>query len=466
VTLLDFARIPIVSDTPQLKWVHDLKLRKFLKEWNDPQQSISAHLQELHQHLQQINQLRIVNPLTPLSETDKMVVFFWQVFTANTILSRGNLQGLKSSIWQPLKYFHPAAGITYQDFLGIILSIIFTPAHKSMSHTFSLLQGFEVQHSSHNKRESFDADIYAYRHPYQKYLQSKHKLMLIGHLREIDGAQDFKRTNDGLAKRTSIIKMGEALAHAGYSDIATILILHQVLRDSCKNKHFNTSAPQTADYQRLHQAYQMALQANQKPGCSLETTQERLFQLGTSIRSYSNSRIYSLNDVAKENGDELLDRLRTEDDYLGKIIDHEHYQQSQQLKHQIFQQLAELGTTPKESFCLQALGYNDSQIALHQKVSPSTITRRRQRTIKQMLKISIKDEHFEAVATACQEVMQDYFITEIIKIQLQATSQHYQANEIDAMIMAINQRWNLCLSPTAQLQKALVQLLQQEGLAS
>jgi DNA-binding NarL/FixJ family response regulator len=463
VTLLDFARIPIVSDSPQLKWVHNLKLCKFLKEWIDPQLTMSASLQQLQQHLAQINQGQAANPCIPLSENDKMVIFFWQVFTTNTILSPKNLQGLTSSIWQPLQYFHPTTGITYQDFLGIVINIIFTPSNKSTNIAFSLLQGFKCQSLNQGNQEFSDADIYVYRHPCQKYLQSKHKLTLIGHLREIDGAEDFKRTNDGLAKRTSAIKMGEALSRAGYSDISTGLILHRVLRESSKNQQFNTAAPQAADYQQLHQAYQLALQANQQPICSLETTKERLLQLGASIRSYSNSRVYSLNDVAQENGDELIDRLRSEDNYLSKIIDREQQQQSQQLKQQIFQQLEELATAQKEAFCLNALGYNDSQIALQQQVSPSTITRRRQRTIKQMLQISIEDENFEAVATAYQEVVQDYFITAIIHIQ---TSDPHQTDRLKAIIVAINQRWGLSLLSTAHLRKALIQLFQQEGLAS
>jgi hypothetical protein len=451
VTLLDFARIPIVSESPHLQWVHDLKLCKFLKEWSNPDLSMSANLQLLHQHLEQIN------PIAQPSATDKMVIYFWQVFTANTILSSSHLRGLNVSVWQNLQYFHPATGITYQDFLGIIISNIFAPTGKNI--VFSLIQGFSFQHSSPHPQQLTDADIYAGRHPCQKYLQSKHKLVLIGSLREIDGAQDFKRTNDGLAKRTSAIKMGEALAQAGYQDIEIALILHRVLRETTKAKKFNTSAPQSADYQQLHDAYQVALAANQQPSCSLATTQERLVQLGNSIRNYSCSRIYSLNSVVKDHGDELLDRLGSTDDSLQKVMNQEQYQQSQQLKQQIHQQIEALATIHIESFLLNAIDYNDSEIAIHQQVHPCTINRRRQRMIEQILNISSKDAKFTTVETACLEVVQDYFITVLITNQVKPYDYHSQ-------IAWINQRWGLTLVLTIRLITALRKLFQQEGLAS
>jgi hypothetical protein len=462
VTITDFFRLPRINDSVSIDWVYSLGLCKFLKTLETDNFTLPHILTILLQRLEHMP------PVAYRTSTDQQVIYACQAFAASTILSQSNLRSLRISILQPLTLYHPSANICFTSLMQMSLLLISEPTKQPMEHPLHLFQGFD-QHKYPDAEWHLSAtDFRAGKHPLQLFLKRKHLLSLIGCIREQEGAKDFKRTNNGLLKRTSAIKMGEALARAGISQINVMLILHRVLCEMVAKKDFYTADPQSADYQKLHDAYQVALLNKQQLVCDLAQTKQRLEQLGTCIRNYDNSRMRSLNEVIRENGSELLDRL-TDDHYgdpLSNFIDREHQQQSLQLKSYVHQQLDQLATTQRESLLLSALGYNDSQIAKHQQVSASTIKRRRSRIIQKIFNVSVADNHFSAIDDAYLLVIQDYFVPAITVIGHELIWRFSCTTAATAeIITAINQRWQLNLSSNDRLHQSLWQLFQQEGVA-
>lgn len=200
--------------------------------------------------------------------------------------------------------------------------------------------------------------------------------------------------------------MCEALSQRGNSE-TSMLILHKIL---AKAKDFNTQNPQRSDYQKLNAAYQKALAVENLPACSLQEAQDRLAELGSSIRSYGKSNMRSLNE-AGEYGSELIDRF-SQHNYstpLENCLKLERQAQAENLKRQVHQQLNELSPIDLEAFWLKASGYNDSTIAQAQSIGAgSTVKRRRDRTISKLMKVPI-NKNFSTIADSYMEVAKDYF---------------------------------------------------------
>jgi hypothetical protein len=209
--------------------------------------------------------------------------------------------------------------------------------------------------------------------------------------------------------------------------------------------------------------------------------------IGNCLRNYKNSRVQSLNAITIENGDELLDRLSSYRyiDPLNAAIDQEYQTSAEKLKSHIHQQLMSLPPSHLELLCLNALGYNDSQISLLHQVSASTIKRRRVRIFQNKfldvdcyslinsgirmspdLGVAIAQVSQKAIEAAYLEVIHDYFITEITRISYEVISLSSASTKImPEVVEAINHYWQINLSLNQRLEYALETLFQQEGVA-
>jgi hypothetical protein len=397
--ILDMFRFPSLSDAPQSKWAYSKPICKNLERFGD--QALPGILTTL---LERLSKISVTPNQTP---ADRLNIFTCQAFAASTVFGSANINSLRR-IWQQLDFYHRSANIEFADLTQIGLEIISEPYK---DHPLHLFHGFDLQQCSKANWNLPTADFLLGRHPLQLYLKKKFMLLLIDRIRQCDGAHDSKRTNNSLVKRTSQRKMREALNHRGTLQNGilqtSMLILHKVLLE---DKDFYTPRPQADDLKRLNQKYQRALKAKNLPTCNLQKTQERLAELGSSIRSYGNSNMRSLNEEG-EHGSELLDRFSNHNYItpLENCIQLEQQEQSAEFKQQIHEQLRNLPPIQMESFWLKARGHNDSTIAKLQSIrASSTVKRRREKTISKALRIPI-DKNFSAIADMYMEVVQDYF---------------------------------------------------------
>jgi hypothetical protein len=390
-------RLPCLSNPPQITWVYSAPVCKYLKNFAD--QPLANIVAELIQRLPHIP--TGVDSLSARTPAEQQIIQACVALAAGTVFAPANLYYLKANILQPLHFYHPSANIELTDLLQIGMEILSEPYKQE--HPLRLFQGFELQQRTKNNLSITDLQLW---------LKKKFLLLLIDRIRQYDGAKDFKRTNIGLLKRTSQVKMREALNQMGLNhQIPAMLTLHRVLCDA--RQEFYSPQPQTADYQRLNDLYQSALVVRKLPTCTLSQTQSRLTQLGLCIRSYGNSRMRSLQEVVGENSSELIDLFSDHhyDSPLDNCLLWERQEQTNQLKAEVYQQLKDLPSVQLESFWLKASGHNDSKIARMQRLScaSSTIKRRRDRVISNALNISIQDRRFPKVADAYLEIVQEFF---------------------------------------------------------
>ncbi len=391
-------RLPSLNNAPQITWVHSTPVCRNLEKFGN--QLLPSILTKLLQRLLEI-------PVTAAQQApeERLTILTCQAFAASTIFASANLYSIKK-IYQQLDFYHRSANIEFNDLLQMGMEILSQP-HKN--HPLHLFQGFDLQQCSKASWDLSTAECRLGRHPLQKYIKAKFMVLLIDRIRQCDGASDFKRTNNGLLKRTSQRKMREALDNRGINQ-TSMVVLHKVLVDA---KDFYTPKPLPVDYQRLHDAYQAALIKIKLPSCSLEEMQERLSGLGSAIRrSYNNSNLRSLNEKVGSCDSELLDRFSSHNysNPLENCLELERQDQAEDLKRQVHQQIANLSTVQMESFWLKAFcGHNDFQIAKLQSIgASSTVKRRRDQAISKSLNMPI-DKGFAIIATAYMEVVREYF---------------------------------------------------------
>jgi hypothetical protein len=451
----DFFRLPNISDSFNIEWVDSLSLRRFLKTFGD------ATLPEILEILLQ----RLAQMPLPAQRTakDQQVIFACQAFAGNTIFSQPNLHSLRIGLWNPVKFYHSSTiALNYSDFLQMSLLLLSEPHKKPAGQPLNLYQGFDLNRCNNADWHTSSAVLQAGKHPLQLWLKKKHQLCLIGHLREQNGAENFLRTNYGLLKRASAVRLGEALKRYGFRQVTSLLILHRALRDAVTRRDFHTTSPQLSDFLRLHNLYQDYLREKHEL-CSLDETKRRLDLLGICLRRYSSNQMQSLNQMATENGDELLDRLSNNHDPLSISIDQELQKGSKQLKIQVRQKLLKLPASKLEILCLAALGYNDCQISRHQKVAPSTVKRRREVIFQKTFEVMFQNVNF--IRIAYLEVIEDYFIREITMI---ANGVLFECSDYSIamlkIVKIINQKWQISLVLNEQLYQALEKIFQQEGI--
>jgi hypothetical protein len=435
-----FRRLPRVTSSSHIEWMEWICFAGFDQFIN----SIGATNTNVAELLAILLKRLIQMPTTAQHSTlDKQVISALQAFAAWTILSPANLYRIRIEIWTPLNMYHPNANIDFDSLLQMSILEIIAP--KSDEHPINLIEGFDLQKYSDGEWQLPNAEFRAGKHPFQHFIRKKHQYLLIGSIRGHEGAKDFKRTNLGSLKRCSTILVGEALKRAGIRELAEMLILHRSLKDAIINKRFSSNHPQENDYIRLHRSYQEDLAAKAESPCSLVETKKRLEQLGCCVRNYGTGRMVSLNQFARGNNCEFIDRLSANnyDDTFDKLIDQDRQQQALQLKTKVYQQLNHLPCIQLEALCLNALGYNDSQVAEYQQVSASTVKRRRGRIIGQIIDVPLRSSKFKAIDAAYLTVVEDYFIPEIVTIS--RTQLHKSRNILEAtelVIAAINNKWN------------------------
>jgi hypothetical protein len=458
-----FRRLPRITSSSHIEWVEWICFAGF-DQFINSIGATNANVAELLAIL--LKCLSQMPSAAQRSTLDQQVISALQAFAAWTILSPANLYRIRIEIWTPLNMYHPNVGIDFDSLLQMSILEIITP--KSDKHPINLIEGFDFQKYSDGEWQLPNAEFRAGKHPFQHFIRKKHQYLLIGSIRGHEGAKDFKRTNLGLLKRCSTILVGEALKRAGIRELAEMLILHRSLKDAVTNKQFSSSQPQEADYFRLHQYYQQYLVAKKESPCSLVETKKRLEELGCCVRNYGNSRMMSLNEFSGANNGEFIHRLSANnyDDTFDELIDRERQQQALQLKTKVYHQLDNLPRVQLEALCLNALGFNDSQVAVYQQVSACTVKRRRGRIICQIIDVEVRSKKFQAIDAAYLQVVEDHFLPEITVIsrtQLRRSKNMMEA--IDLVIAAINSKWNLNLCANERLRKALQQMFQQEGVA-
>ncbi len=457
-----FRRLPRINSSAYIEWIEWICLAGF-EQFIASIGASNANVAELLAIL--LQRLSRMPAADQRSAIDKQVIAALQAFAAWTILSSANLYRIRTEIWTPLNTYHPNVGIDFDSLLQMSILEIIAP--KSDSQPINLIEGFKLQKHSVVEWQLPEAVFLTGKHPFQRFIKKKHQYLLIGSIRGYEGAKEFKRTNLSLLKRCSTIKVGEALQRAGIRQLADMLILHRSLRDSIVNKQFRSSCPQEADYISLHQSYQQDLAKKKEAPCSLVETKQRLEELGCCVR-YGTSRMVSLNECAEGTNYEFIDRLSADnyDDTFDELIDLDRQKQALQLKAKVYQQLAHLPRVQLEAYCLGALGYNDSQVAVYQQVSACTIKRRRGRIISQIIDVAVRSKNFKAIDTAYLQLVEEFFIPEITAIsraQLHRARNMLEATEF--IIAAINSKWNLNLRTNERLQKALQQMFEQEGVA-
>jgi hypothetical protein len=391
--ILNMFRLPSLSNAHQITWAYSTPICKKLESFRG--QELSGILTIL---LQRLSEILVTANQTP---EDRQTILTCQAFAASTVLASSNIFALKST-WQQLNLYHRSANIGFDDMLQMGMEILSEPYRQE--HPLHLFHGFKNQQSS----EALSiASFRSGQSQLQQYLKKKFMVLLIDRIRQCSGAENFKRTNNGLLKRTSQRKMREALDQRGNNQ-ASMLILHKVFVET----EFYTPDPQEDDYQRLHDGYQKALIMKNLPTCSLQQTQKHLADIGSSIRSYGNSNMRSLNEnVGEYGGSELLDRFSNHNysDPLENCLKIERQEQAAELKQLVHEQIKNLKPIQMESFWLKANGQNDSQIAKIQSIgASSTVKRHRDKTISKFLNISI-DQNFSAIADIYMEVAQEYF---------------------------------------------------------
>jgi hypothetical protein len=458
-----FRRLPRINSSSRIEWIEWIGFASFDQFIN----SIGATTANVAELLVILLKLLSQMPVaTQRNVMDKQVILALQAFAAWTILSPVNLYRIRIDIWTPLNMYHPNANIDFDSLLQMSILEIIAP--KSDEQPINLIEGFDWQKYSDVEWLLSDAEFRANKHPFQHFIKKKHQYLLIGSIRGHEGAQEFKRTNLGLLKRCSTIKVGEALKRAGIRQLADMLILHRSLKNAITNKQFSSSHPQEADYLRLHQSYQQDLAAKMASACSLVETKKRLEELGCCVRNYGTGRMVSLNNFAGGHNSEFIDRLSANnyDDTFDELIDRERQQQAQQLKAKIYVQLDSLRPVQLEALFLSTLGFNDSQVAVYQDVSACTVKRRRGRIICQIIDVSVRSKEFKAIDAAYLKIVEDYLLPGLTVIS--RTQLYRSRNVLEAMeriIEAVNKRWNINLHLSDRLKRALRQMFEQEGVA-
>jgi hypothetical protein len=458
-----FRRLPRINSSSHIEWMEWICFAGF-EQFINSIGATNANVAELLAIL--LKRLSQMPTTSQRSTLDRQVISALQAFAAWTILSPANLYRIRIEIWTPLNMYHPNANIDFDSLLQ--MSIVEIIAPRSDEQPINLIEGFDLQKYSDGEWLLPNAEFRAGKHPFQHFIKKKHQYLLIGSIRGHEGAKEFKRTNPGLLKRCSTILVGEALKRAGIRELAEMLILHRSLKDAITNKQFSSSQPQEADHLRLHQFYQQNLAAKKESLCSLVETRKRLENLGCCMRNYGNSRMMSLNEISGTNNCEFIHRLSADNygDTFDELIDRERQQQALQLKTKVYHQLDNLPRVQLEALCLNALGFNDSQVAVYQQVSACTIKRRRGRIICQIIDVAVRSKKFPAIDAAYLQVVEDYFIPEITVIgRTQLHSSRNMLEATDLVISVINSKWNLNLCVNERLRKALQQMFQQEGVA-
>jgi hypothetical protein len=455
-----FCRLPRVNDSGHIEWVEWISPNAFQRLLN----LLGTNTSNIANLLAALLAHPIPSIAAERSCQDKQIIMSLQSFAAYTIVGNSGLS--LHSMLRMLNLYHPSANIDLASLIQTSLLLIGEPCK---DHPLRFYHNFDRSKYSDAAWDLSNANFYDCKHPLQKFLKNSHKLALIGYIRsEHEGAENYKRTILNVIKRTSIIKMGEALSRNGITQVTPLIILHRTFCDVVAAKGFQTQNPQEADYQRLYKAYQQALVAKQQETCSLIEMKARLDQLKYSILNYSHSgQMQSLNEVVGENGHEFINML-SDDHYnapYDNCINLEHKRHALKLKHQIHQQIEALVPRYRQSFCLTALGYNDAKVARKLGVSSSTTKRQRIKIVKKIIKVT--DQNQQEIEAAYLQVMEEYFTTKIVEIRCQILAEHYSltTETLIDIISAINQRWNIALVPDQELYLALCEMFQREGVA-
>ncbi len=455
-----FSRFPRANESGHIEWIEWISLsafQQFIKSLGTNTSNIANLLAALLDHT-------IPSIAAERSRQDKQVIMALQSFAAYTIIGKSgsNLH----SMLRMLNLYHSGANI---DLASLIQTSMLLISEPGKNHPLHFYQNFDRSKYSDAAWNLSNANFYDCKHPFQKFLKNSHRLALIGYIRsEHEGAENYKRTILNVIKRTSIIKMGEALSRNGITQVAPLIILHHTFCDVVSAKGFQTQKPQQADYQKLYQAYQQALIAKQQKTCSLIEMHARLDQLKYSILNYSHSgQMQSLNEVMGENGHEFINVL-SDGHYNApyeNCVNLEHKRHAHKLKHQIHQQIEALTPKHRQSFCLTALGYNDSKVARKQGNSSSTTKRQRLQIITKI--ITATPENRQEIEAAYLQVMEEYFIVEIVDIYNQIIRKHYSftIEILTDIVKAINRRWNIALVPDTELHLVLHKMFEREGVA-
>jgi hypothetical protein len=451
-----FCRMPQINESgiEWVEWIRPSAFQQFINSLGTNTSNIANLLEVLLAH-------KISPTDKERSHQDRQVLLALQSITAWMIIGKSGSSF--HSMLRMLNIYHPSAQI---DLAILIQSSLLLISQPCKEHPLRCYQNFDRSKYSNESWNLSNEEFY--KHPLQKFLKNTHRLALIGYIRaEYEEAKNYKRTILNVIKRMSIIQMGEALYKNGMTPVTPLIILHRTFCDVVSAKGFYTKAPQAADYQRLHRAYQQALIAKQEAPCSLTEMRVRLDKLKCSVMNYSRSgRMYSLNEVVGENGHEFINMLSDDKDLYDNCINLESKRKARELKNQIHQQIEALAPIYQQSFCLTALMLNDAKVSRIMGRASSTTKRQRIQIMKRIVNITTQNR--KEVEAAYLQVVSEYFIINIINMYNQIISEsHYFTKEVLIdIINAMNKRWNITLTTDQEILVALFEMLQREGIAS
>jgi hypothetical protein len=453
-----FCRMPQINESSieWVEWIRPSAFQQFINSLGTNTSNIASLLEVLLAH-------NIPLVAAERNRQDQQVLMALESYLAWSIIGRSGSNF--HSMLRMLNLYHSSAQIDMAVLIQISLLLISEPGKK---HPLRFFQNFDRSNYSDESWNLSNAEYSAGKSPLQKFLKNTHRLALIGYIRaEYEEAKNYKRTILNVIKRTPVIQMGEALYKNGVTPVTPLIILHRTFCDVVSAKGFYTKAPQAADYQRLHRAYQQALIAKQEAPCSLTEMRARLDQLKCSIMNYSNNgRIYSLNEVVGENGHEFINMLSDDKDPYDNCINLEPKRKARELKNQIHQQIEALAPIYRQSFCLTALMLNDSKVARIMGNASSTTKRQRIQIMKRI--VTVTTQNRKEVEAAYLQVVSEYFIINIINIykQIIVESHDFTKEVLIDIVNTMNQRWGIALITDQELLIALFEMLQREGLVS
>ena len=125
---------------------------------------------------------------------------------------------------------------------------------------------------------------------------TKFRRSVVDRVRTVTGLRFFMRTNLGLLKRSTDTRVKEVLIAVGDRGdrLEGLLLLHQCLKETVEAGQFETQNPQPAHYAELLIQYNEYGGASILPIPNWQSLNELLTSMGTTLRSYEQPRIDSI----------------------------------------------------------------------------------------------------------------------------------------------------------------------------
>jgi hypothetical protein len=287
---------------------------------------------------------------------------------------------------------------------------------------------------------------------FYRWSQQKFDRLLTDRIRNQKGMSGFKRTNLGLVARATATKIRKALTWAGYppNTHPTYLALYYALDLAVSAGRFNTSQPQATDYAEILAIYR---QQRVKP-LDYEQVISDLDRLGAAVRNYDQLQIQSI-DIPIAEGDDrtVLDTIPANQNLLDTVILNEYQQQVDQLTNIVSQLLQQLSIEPDQLLLLlYGLDLTQKDAGQELNCNQTTVMRRGERVLATLAQNiyqqtnekapALSSEKFNEIVTHSIAFCQKYYadlLTEIV--------QQLDKPELQLLIQLVQSRWQIQFQP-------------------